>query len=237
MYSTNGCFADVHATASLPLEPVGRRWEGTAGAFKTVALASGYGPGGVPATEPLDIPLQPARCPPSDSYEARLNPGDERAATFVWHADYVGGVAVIPQAVAIRATVGYDRQNGPPSYPPDYTGIRGNWFPIFKQLQAETSVDVAGAGPKPISAGEAVDAALGDASFRNFVDEQADGSCEGVNLYLNDIRGSAIFPDGPAWMVEVFCETGVPRHFAIAAIDPLTAAVRMVSVCNSPCQR
>ena len=92
----------------------------------------------------MDIALQPAHCPAAGSFEASLEPGAHLSATFAWKAEYTAGLPVRPQSVPIRATVGFDRQNGPPSYPPDYTGIRGSWVPQYKELQADLILEVAG---------------------------------------------------------------------------------------------
>jgi hypothetical protein len=37
--------------------------------------------------------------------------------------------------------------------------------------------------------------------------------------------------------IELFCETGVPRHFVIAAVDAASGVVRLVNVCDDPCAR
>src|SRR5687767_6321145 len=58
-----GDAASARVSVALPLEPVGKRWAGIAQVFKDYVLTEAYGPGGVPALQPvsLDIRAQPCR--------------------------------------------------------------------------------------------------------------------------------------------------------------------------------
>jgi hypothetical protein len=44
-------------------------------------------------------------------------------------------------------------------------------------------------------------------------------------------------PKGPAWEIDLFREMGVPRHWAIAFVDPFDASLISVTYCNIPCAR
>jgi hypothetical protein len=235
MYASTDCFAQVSVVAALPLEPTGKTWDGAAGAFKTYALESGLAAGGVPATDPMTIYLAGTGCPSSDSYEAPLGPGESLQATFDWAAEYVPGVAIDSQSASFTITAGYDRQNGPPSYPPDYTGIRGSWFPVFKQITLAGQLQIPAPSRTVLTAGQAIDAALSSPDFRSFVESVPIGSCGGgVNLYLTNNSGGELSA-GPAWNVEYICES--PRQFRIVAVDPATGDVRGAIACDIPCNR
>jgi len=238
MYSTGGvCFPSLTIEAPLPIEPAGRTdWTGAAARFKDFALTQGYGPGGVPATNPVIIQPSRGNCPEADSFEAPLEPGAETRAAFKWHGAFAKDIPVLPGTVDFEVSAGYDRQNGPPSYPPDYTGVRGSWFPVFKHVTVRGEIDVDGPGNELVTAGEAVDAALSDKRFKAYLEAQPDGSCDLVNLYLADLQGKYL-PKGPAWMVELFCEIGVPRHYAFVAVDPFTGDVRGIDICDKACVR
>jgi len=234
MYDSGGCFAHIEITAALPLDPVGRTWTGNAAWFKAFALADGYGPGGVPATAPIVLRPIPEACDTGTGYQSPLDPGAVLSATLQWPTEYVAGVAVLPQDLPVNVSVGYDLQNGPPSYPPDYTGIRGSWIAEFNRIQIDTTVTVTGDAPKVITAGEAIDAALGDPAFRELVDERSDGHCL-VNLFLFDMPPGGYLPAGSAWEVDNICER--PRQFVIVMVDPLGGDVTGRTTCPVPCDR
>ena len=50
-----GGAAEGRVAVALPLEPVGKRWTGIAQVFKDYVLTEAYGPGGVPALEPVSL--------------------------------------------------------------------------------------------------------------------------------------------------------------------------------------
>jgi hypothetical protein len=236
MYASEPCFAQVTVIASLPLDPEGKTWDGAEAAFKRYALESGLAPGGGPATDPMMIQLRPQGCVPGDSFEAPLAPGRTQSATFDWKAEYVAGVPVIPQTIDVKISAGYDRQNGPPSYPPDYTGVRGSWSPKYKEIAIDGRITVEGSASGVRTAGQAVDAALGNAQFRKYVEATSIDACHGnVNLYLMDNPGGGFIPAGPAWNVESLCD--VPRSFLIIAIDPITGDIKGTNACPAPCSR
>jgi hypothetical protein len=235
MYDTNQCWAQVALMAALPLAPVGKAWTGSAGAFKDYALKLGLAPGGAAATDPMVLGSD-ASCGPSDSFETALAPGASVSGTFPVPTQYVKGVPIVPQTADVKVSIGYDLQNPPPSYPPDYSGPRGGYVPIFHQIAIETKLTIGGTGPTLITAGEAIDAALSNSDFANFVERAPASTCGGnVNLYLTDNEGAGDLPAGPAWMVESLCDS--PRQFRILAIDPFTGAITAAIKCDVPCDR
>ncbi len=77
-YSVPWCggAASVRVSAALPLEPVGKQWAGIAQVFKDYVLTEAYGPGGVPALQPvsLDVLARPCR-DEGQVFQALLEPG------------------------------------------------------------------------------------------------------------------------------------------------------------------
>lgn len=234
-YAAGMCFASLTVQAALPLEPAGREWTGKAAWFKDHALRNGFGPGGVPATDPIEVQLISDDCPEALDLDTALHPGQRVAATFHWNGSIATDLPALPGPVRYRVSIGYDRLNGPPTYPPGYTGVRGSWVALYNQLGIEGTIEVRGDAPSIVSAGQAIDAVLADGRFAGFLEAQPDGTCELVNLFIENHGGSG--SARPSWEIDLFCETGVPRHFAIAYVDALTADVRRVDICAVPCER
>jgi hypothetical protein len=239
-YGLLGCgFASVEVSPQLPFEPFGKAWAGRAGWFKDFVLNHGYAAGGAPATEPAPVTLFAggAPCDGLEGSESTLLPGQLLTNTFSWPAEVVTGLRAAPGAVPFTVTAGFDRQNGPPSYEPGYTGIRGSWVPMYKQLSVRGHLTVVGEAPDAVSGGEALDALLEDEGFVRWLEGQAPGTCDTANLILANNHAGGIIPPGPAWDIELFCESGVERHFAIAAVDAISGKVTLLDVCSIPCGR
>ena len=66
---------------ALPIEPLGQTWAGIAGEFKRYALTEGFGAGGVPATDPIDIVVK-SRCDPFPQPDRLLAPGGSAVWTL-----------------------------------------------------------------------------------------------------------------------------------------------------------
>jgi hypothetical protein len=140
--------------------------------------------------------------------------------------------------VPFTVLVGYDRLNGPPSYPPDYKGPRGSWSPIYKHLIVKGVLEVEGTGRTLAGPGEVVDSILADAKFTEWLADDPQSTWSNANLFLTrQPKAQGILPAGPSWELDLFKGIGVPRHWAIAFIDPFDASVRSVTYCNVPCDR
>ena len=232
-----GGAASASVSVALPHQPVGKRWSGIAQVFKDYVLTEAYGPGGVPALEPItkDVPAAPCR---DGQFEDLLQPGGAIMSRMPWKAEIVPDVAALAGTVPFTVTAGYDRQNGPPSYPPDYKGPRGSWFPIYKQLAVTGTVEIVGDGRPLAGPGEVIDSILANRKFANWLTEQPRETWSNANLFLtSSTQGEGIIPAGPSWELDLFREMGVPRHWAIAFIDPFDASVRSVTYCDIPCDR
>lgn len=234
-YANQACGAPIAVTlsASVPVAPAGRTWAGVSDAFKARALASALAPGGLPATDPIPLPLLPIPCTDAADFELTLAPGASVSTTISGASEYATGIPLQGGDATLRIEAGYDRLNGPPSYPPDYTGIRGSWVPAYRPLRLDQPLTIRPPERRVLSIGEAIDAALADTRFARWLNAEPVEACETINLYLANQPAGA----GPAWQLEVFCTTGVPRQFRILSIDPFTGVVRAVNACDDPYDR
>jgi hypothetical protein len=223
-----------YVSVALPPKPIGKKWTGIRQTFKDYVLAQGYGPGGVPALDPLVVNISGPEC--GDwTISSELGAGESVTSSMSWKAEIVAGVDALTGLVPFRMTVGYDQQNGPPSYPPDYQGVRGSWSPMFKSLEVNGQLEIAGEGRALKSPGEAIDAVLANKKFANWLGKQPPRTWSNANLFLQSWpRREGIMPKGPAWDIELFRE---PRNWAIAFVDPFDASLISVTYCNIPCDR
>jgi hypothetical protein len=221
----------------LPTKPAGKSWSGIRQTFKDYVLRNGMGPGIVPASEPLQINISGQPCG-EWTIGSELGPGETVTSSMSWKAEIVAGVDALEGPVPFKISVGYDQQNGPPSYPPDYTGPLGSWSPMFKELAVNGELEVIGQGRTLAGPGEIIDAALADRKFSAWLAKRPAKTWSGANLFLTSSpNGEGILPKGPSWELDLFREIGVPRHWAIAFIDPFDAALISVHYCNIPCDR
>jgi hypothetical protein len=217
----------------LPSGPAGRTWSGIGREFKDYVLTKGMGPGIVPALDPV------RRCASEPTYEpVLLQPGDSVTNTLSWRPELVRGVDAMPGPVPFEVSVAYDQQNAPPSYPPDYEGPLASWSRLFKLLSVSGSIEVTGDAPRLASPGEVVDTLLADRKFSGWLAKQPSSTWSNANLFLtSSSTGEGILPKGPSWEIDLFREMGVPRHWAIAFVDPFDAGLLSVTYCNIPCGR
>ena len=224
-------------SVALPVQPTGKTWTGIRQTFKDYVLGQGYGPGGVPALDPLRVDLSYPECG-EWTISSELGPGESVTRSMSWKANIVVGVDALPGPVPFTISAGYDQQNGPPSYPPDYQGIRGSWSPMFKSLEVKGELEIVGEGRALKGPGEAIDALLSNKKFSNWLGKRPSRTWSNANLFLVSWpRREGIMPKGPAWEIDLFREMGVPRHWAIAFVDPFDASLISVTYCNIPCDR
>jgi hypothetical protein len=238
-YSVPWCGGGASAAVSvdLPQEPSGRSWSGIAQTFKDFVLTQGLGPGGVAALSPqrLDVAAEPCR---DGQFEAILAPGESVVSSMPWKAEIVAGVGAHAGSVPLTVSVGYDRQNSPPSYPPDYQGPRGLWVPMYKQLVVSGALNVVGDARPLAGPGEVIDSVLANKKFAKWLAAQPRATWSGANLFLTTSKeGEGFVPKGPSWELDLFREIGVPRHWAIAFIDPFDASLLSINYCDVPCDR
>lgn len=220
-----------------PTTPTGKTWSGIRQTFKDYVLKNGMGPGIVPALDPLQVDISGATCV-DGTISFELGPDESVTSLMSWRAQIVGGVDALPGPVPFTLSVGYDQLNGPPSYPPDYSGPLISWSPMFKALEVKGELEVVGEGRALKGAGEVIDAALANKKFAAWLAKRPARTWSAANLFLtSQPHAVGILPKGPAWELDLFREMGVPRHWAIAFIDPFDASLISVTYCNVPCDR
>jgi hypothetical protein len=233
------CGGGVTAFVSvdLPQGPTGRVWSGIRQTFKDFVLKEGYGPGGVPALDPLQTNISPPSCDES-TLSSELGPGKSISVQIPWKAEIVRGVEALPGSVPFTISVGYDQQNGPPSYPPDYSGLLGSWSPMFKQLTVNGQFELIGEGKALAGPGEIIDSVIANKKFASWLEQRPASTWSNANLFLYSMPAAqGILPKGAFWDIDLFREVGVPRNWAIAAINPFDASLISIHYCNVPCDR
>jgi hypothetical protein len=226
-----------YVSVALPMQPTGKKWTGIRQTFKDYVLGQGYGPGGVPALDPLQINISGRQC--GDwAISSELGAGESVTSSMSWKAEIVAGVDPLTGPVPFKISVGYDQQNAPPSRSPNDTGPMASWSPIFKSLQVKGQLEIVGEGRALKGPGEAIDALLSNKKFANWLGKRPSRTWSNANLFLVSwSRREGIMPKGPAWEIDLFREMGVPRHWAIAFVDPFDASLISVTYCNIPCDR
>lgn len=228
--------ASVVVEVELPTSDPGRTWSGLPATFKDYVLTQGYGRGDPPPTRPERIEVQDSPCQ-YDRSEGLIAPGETITDRMTWTAEIVAGVPALAGDVSFRVSIGYDRQNEPPP-PPSDGGPRGLWMPAYKELSVSGKLQVLGDHPGLISAAEAIDAVLVDEDFARWLAATPPTTWSNANLLLQSQPvAEGIVPAGPSWELDLFREVGVPRHWAIAFVDPFDGTLRSVTYCDIPCDR
>ena len=225
--------ATVVLTVALPQGPSGKTWSGSAQTFKDFVLTQGLGPGGGPLTSPVRINAVAEPCGNGDA-EAILAPGASVTSSLPWKAEIVAGVGALEGTVPFTVSAAYDRQDDPATVPPP-PAVAGMVAPIYKHLVVSGALEIVGSGPMLVGPGEAVDAVLADKTYAKWLDDQPRATWSNVNLFLAAGRTDGFPPTAPTWQLDFFVETGVPRHFALAFVDPLDASLLLAQYCDVPC--
>ncbi len=212
-----------------PVEPIGREWDGIAGAFKTYALEESTGS---PMESSIRTPLKtmarssPCHAPSQGEpvFERQtVAAGDTYETTLTWSAEFVkdlpAGPGEFPFSIQVRH---------------DFEAMGGGMFKA-ETLAVNGTITVLPGGPKPVSAGEALDAALGDPEFAGWLSKQPQDSWQNANLLLQPPAvGVDVLPVVPYWSVELF---RTPRNWAILSIDASEGTVLKKMFCDIPCDR
>jgi hypothetical protein len=212
-----------------PVEPVGREWDGIAGAFKTYALGQSMGS---PMESSIRTPLKtmakrsPCHAPSQGepAFERHSIPaGETYETTLTWSAELVKDLPAGPGEMPFTIDVQHD-----------YEDAGGGMFKV-ESLAVEGTITVLPGGPKAVTAGEALDAVLGDPEFAAWLAKQPRSSWENANLYLQPgTVGVDVLPVVPYWSVELF---RVPRNWAILSVDAAKGTVLEKMLCDIPCDR
>ena len=234
-YSIPGCggVASLVLTVDIPQGSSGKTWSGIAQTFKEYVLTEGLGAGGAPLSSPVRVEAVADPCVYDHDFEAILAPGESVTSSLAWKAEIVAGLGALAGSVPFTVSVGYDRQNDPPSHAPG--SISSMWFPIYKQLVVSGALEVVGEARALPGPGEVLDAVLADKKFVKWLDNEPRATWSNVNLFLAAGRTDGFPPTVPNWDLDFFVEVGVPRHFALAFIDPFDASILLIQYCDVPC--
>jgi hypothetical protein len=111
----------------------------------------------------------------------------------------------------------------------------GNGMYQAKTLEVGGMIVVLPGGPTPVSAGQALDAAIGDKVFATWLAKHPRKTWVNTNLFLQPgAIGVKVLPSVPYWDVEVFAE---PRNWVMVYVDASKAKILSHTVCNVPCSR
>jgi hypothetical protein len=212
-----------------PVEPIGREWDGIAGVFKAYALGQSTG---TPIESSIRTPLKTmaigSRChAPTEgepSFEHQTLPaGETYESTLTWSAELVKDLPAGPGEMPFSIQVKHDIE------------AAGGGMYKAETLQVDGAITVLAGGPKVVTAGEALDAAIGDSDFSAWLSKQPRQSWENANLYLQPgAVGVDVLPTVPFWSVELF---RAPRNWAIYYVDASKGSVLKRMFCDIPCDR
>ena len=212
-----------------PVEPVGREWDGIAGAFKTYALNESKG---TPMESSIRTPLETVakgspcqtRSHGEPSFATHMIPaGETYESTLTWSADLVKDLPASPGEVPFSIEVLHDYE------------VQGGGMYEAETLAVDGTITILSGGPKAVTAGEALDAAIGDPEFAAWLAKQPRDSWENANLFLQPgAVGVDVLPVVPYWSVELF---RAPRNWAILSVDAAKGTVLKKMFCNTPCDR
>ena len=211
-----------------PVEPIGREWDGIAAAFKTYALDASTG---TPIESSIREPLRteakagPCHAPASDvgtdGSLKLIEAGSIYETTLTWTAEIVPDVPAVPGPAPFAITVAFDHRD------------TGTGLFTVETLEATGTITVLEGAPGAISAGQALDAALGDPEFATWLEGRPRDDWVNANLFLaGRAFGVDVLPEVPYWDVELYRE---PRSWAVLYIDAMSGTVLRRTFCNVPC--
>ena len=212
-----------------PVEPIGREWDGIAGVFKAYALGQSSG---TPIESSIRTPLKTmakgSRCHAPTvgelGFEHQTIPaGETYESTLTWSAELVKDLPAGPGEMPFSIQVRHDIE------------AAGGGMYKAETLRVDGAITVLPGGAKVVTAGEALDAAIGDSDFSAWLSKQPRKSWENANLYLQPgAVGVDVLPTVPFWSVELF---RAPRNWAIYYVDASTGTVLKRMFCDIPCDR
>jgi hypothetical protein len=213
-----------------PVEPVGRHWDGIAAAFKAYALENSMGS---PMESSIRTPLAttakmlPCHAPKAEVATAQAAATIEAGTTYetvlTWKAEIVRDVPATPGAAPFSIKIRYDLESA------------AGGMVSFQTLEASGTITVLDGASGAISAGQALDAALGDPRFARWLAKQPRKSWANANLFLQPRAfNAAPLPEVPYWDVELYRE---PRNWAGLFVDAASGEVLHRIFCDIPCDR
>jgi hypothetical protein len=217
----------------VPTEPIGRKWDGIAAAFKKYVLEQSMGS---PMESSIRTPMKTlAKAMPCHAAVDKQDPQIPMATyetipasgtyetVLTWTAELVRDLPADPGDVPFSVQIQYDQE------------------PAGQLVKAETlevtgSIRITpGGGAPAVTAGKAIDAALDDDAFVAWLAKQPRKAWVNANLFLQPAAvGVAALPEVPYWDVELFRE---PRNWAILYVDAKSGVILKSLYCDIPCDR
>ena len=224
--------ASVALSVDLPQEPVGKTWSGIAQTFKDYVLTEGLGP----TRPPRGRSDRRGRRAMRERRRVRGDPrarrfGHEYAALEGWRSWPVSAHWLAPSHSLCRA--GYDRQNDPPSHVPG-TGVQ-HVGPDVQATRRQWRLRGRRGRSGTRQPGRDHRRPAHEQEVRELARRRASGDVE-QRESLPCARQDRRLPSKVrTWNLDLFVEVDVPRHFAIAFIDPFDASILLVQYCDVPC--
>ncbi len=215
----------------VPVEPIGRDWDGIAAAFKTYALEESTGS---PMESSIRTPVRTmAAMQPCHAVKVAISgtgvpttiigAGTTYETVLTWNAEIVAGLPAAPGPAPFSLKVRYDQESA------------GGGLITAETLEARGMITVLDGAPGAVGAGVALDAALDDSQFATWLAKQPRDSWVNANLFLQPRAfGVDVLPAVPYWDVELYRE---PRNWAVLYIDAVSGEVLGRNFCDIPCDR
>lgn len=214
----------------VPVEPIGREWDGIAAAFKTFALEESTGS---PIESSIRAPVRTTAAMQSCHAVKTAISGTGVPTTIIgagatyetvltWTAEIVRGVPALTGSAPYSIKVLYDLESTGQLIKAETLGVTG-------------SITVMDGARSAISAGEALDAALADPQFIAWLDQHPQAAWVNANLFLQPAAvGVDQLPAVPYWDIELYRE---PRNWALLYVDVQSGEVLGRTFCDIPCDR
>ncbi len=216
-------------TLPVPVEPTGETWSGVKRAFKEYSLKSSQGsPMESSIRDPMPTYAQAGSCDASApegsvAGAVTLAPGATYQTDLTWTAELVRDLPATAGSMPFTVAVQHD------------VVAAGNGLIQLDTLEADGTITVLAGGRSPVSAGQALDSAIGDSPFAKWLAKHPRKTWVNANLFLQPgAIGVESLPTVPYWDVELYAE---PRSWAYLTVDAAVGTVLTRTFCNVPCDR
>jgi hypothetical protein len=214
-----------------PTEPAGETWTGRKGVFKDYALKESQGTpmeSSIRNPPPTNAEAAPCHALAKDPTlagvgGATLAPSNTYETDLTWTASLVRDLPSVPGSMPYSIVIQHDLK------------AADDGIVEAKTLEVGGMIEVLPGGPAPVSAGQALDAAIRDKLFATWLAKHPRKTWVNTNLFLQPgAIGVDSLPSVPYWDVELFA---APRSWVMLTVDASTAKILSHAVCNVPCSR
>jgi hypothetical protein len=222
-------FNTMTVQLATPVEPPGETWSGTKGVFKEYALKESQGtPMESSIRNPPPTSAQAEPCDPPTGSDfmlgaATVSPGATYRTDLTWTASLVRDLPATAGSAPFSIVIKHDLK------------AASNGMYQAKSLEVGGTITVLPGGPIPVSAGQALDAAIRDKLFATWLAKHPRKTWVNTNLFLQPgAIGVKVLPSVPYWDVELYAE---PRSWVYLTVDASRGKILTHAVCNVPCSR